>query len=253
QNLSVELEKAKSLTNEKDKLENRVKSLEQNITTQTDEKAQLVSKVNELKSSTKKEIEKITQEYNNKLQTLEAQKASIEQNLSNAIEKSQQSIDENSKLKKEFTEQKTALEQELNSTKSQLQELKSEKEKAIKKAEAKQTLLKTFSLTNVQFKRGSGELTDESKARLDNTAQKMKEYPNFKYEIQGHTDKSGKEEFNIKLSAKRAEKTKEYLIEKGIPADILTTKGFGSSQPIADNETKEGRGKNRRVIFIIKD
>ncbi len=66
-----------------------------------------------------------------------------------------------------------------------------------------------------------------------------------------HTDNQGNENFNIKLSARRAEAVKKYLISKGVPADILDTKGFGSSKPIADNSTEEGRSKNRRVEFII--
>ncbi len=68
-----------------------------------------------------------------------------------------------------------------------------------------------------------------------------------------HRQTQGDENFNIKLSAKRAEAVKNYLISKGVPANILTTKGFGSSKPIADNNTIEGRKKNRRVVFVILD
>ncbi len=55
------------------------------------------------------------------------------------------------------------------------------------------------------------------------------------------------------MSTKRAESVKEYLVSKGVPADILVTKGFGSSKPIADNNTSEGRKRNRRVVFVILD
>jgi outer membrane protein OmpA-like peptidoglycan-associated protein len=260
QNLSVEIEKEQALLGEKAKLEDRVKSLEQNITAQIDEKSQLENRVNELKATiskmlttAKEQTQKVTQEFNSKLQALQSQKLSIEQNLTNEIEKSQYLIDENNKLKEKIIEEKNNLEGQLRVKESEIEKLKIEKEKTIQKAKAKQVLLKTFLLTNVQFKRASSELTDESKARLNDTAQKMKKYPNFKYEIQGHTDKSGKEEYNIKLSTQRAEATKAYLISQGVSPDILVTKGFGSSKPIADNKTKEGRIKNRRVIFVIKE
>ncbi len=105
----------------------------------------------------------------------------------------------------------------------------------------------------MQFKPASAVLTDESKKRLDKIAETIKKHSNLEYEIQGHTDNTGDENFNIKLSAKRAEAVKNYLISKGVPANILTTKGFGSSKPIADNNTIEGRKKNRRVVFVILD
>jgi len=260
QNLSAELENEKALADEKAKLEDMVKSLEDNITVQKDEKGQLLNKVDELKTTidsiskmAKEETQKATQEFNAKLQALEAQKASIEENLTKQTEKLQEVMDENSKQKEELIQQKANFEEQLKTKESEIEKLKIEKEKAIKKEKAKHELLKTFLLTNVQFKRDSSQLTDESKTRLDETAKKILEYPNFKYEIQGHTDKSGKEEYNIKLSTQRAEATKKYLVSKGVHEEMLITKGFGSSQPIADNKTKKGRIKNRRVIFVIRD
>lgn len=79
----------------------------------------------------------------------------------------------------------------------------------------------------------------------------MKNYEGYSYKVQGHTDSSGKESFNLTLSTKRAESVKAYLVSKGIDASILSAKGFGSSQPIASNDTKEGKEKNRRVVFEI--
>ena len=125
-----------------------------------------------------------------------------------------------------------------------------EKEKAQKVAEEK--LLKAFSLTKVAFKLNSMELTDESKALLNKTAEVINEYGDtFHYNIHGHTDNSGREEYNVKLSAQRAEKVKEYLVSQGVDELLLSTKGFGSAFPIATNEKKEGRFQNRRVVFEI--
>ena len=70
-------------------------------------------------------------------------------------------------------------------------------------------------------------------------------------EVEGHTDNVGKAEVNKKLSQKRADAVKDYLIKKGIEADRLSAIGYGSEQPIADNKTKEGRAQNRRVEFKI--
>ena len=94
-------------------------------------------------------------------------------------------------------------------------------------------------------------MTKESKKRLDETVRVMKKYEGYSYKIQGHTDNRGKESFNKTLSTRRAKAVKDYLISQGIDKSILTHEGFGSEQPIADNNTKAGREKNRRVVFEI--
>lgn len=71
-------------------------------------------------------------------------------------------------------------------------------------------------------------------------------------EINGHTDNIGKEADNQKLSEKRAEAIVDYLVSKGIEKRRLSAAGFGSTQPIASNETEEGRKKNRRATFLIR-
>jgi OOP family OmpA-OmpF porin len=87
---------------------------------------------------------------------------------------------------------------------------------------------------------------------LDKNGGVMKEYPNMKVEISGHADKTGPEVANKVISEKRSKSCKQYLMDKfNISEDRMTTKGYGSSKPIADNSTKEGRDKNRRVEFII--
>jgi len=95
------------------------------------------------------------------------------------------------------------------------------------------------------------QLTSKSKKRLREAAAVMKRYEGYSYKIQGHTDNRGNENFNIRLSGKRAKAVKDYLVSQGVDAEILSTEGFGSSQPIASNDTKEGRLQNRRVVFEI--
>jgi outer membrane protein OmpA-like peptidoglycan-associated protein len=87
---------------------------------------------------------------------------------------------------------------------------------------------------------------------LDRNGMILKENPQIKVEIGGHTDASGAEKVNQKLSEKRAQSAKKYLQDKfNISADRMTVKGYGSTKPIADNKTKEGRSKNRRVEFRV--
>ena len=78
----------------------------------------------------------------------------------------------------------------------------------------------------------------------------MKLYPELKVEIQGHTDNTGSADHNLELSKKRAESVKQYMLIYGVESARLVSKGFGMTQPIADNGTDEGRAKNRRVELV---
>jgi outer membrane protein OmpA-like peptidoglycan-associated protein len=81
----------------------------------------------------------------------------------------------------------------------------------------------------------------------------LKEYPNAKFSIEGHTDNSGKAAANQKLSEDRAAAVKGYLVENGVAASRLTSKGFGQSKPIDSNKTKAGKANNRRVeVKLVK-
>jgi OOP family OmpA-OmpF porin len=80
----------------------------------------------------------------------------------------------------------------------------------------------------------------------------LKKYPETTSVIEGHTDNRGSYKYNIKLSERRADSVRNYLIEKfGIEPERLSTKGYGYTKPIASNKTAEGRQKNRRVDAVI--
>jgi outer membrane protein OmpA-like peptidoglycan-associated protein len=71
-------------------------------------------------------------------------------------------------------------------------------------------------------------------------------------QISGHTDNTGKETDNLLLSENRAKAVADFLISKGIAKNRITTNGYGSSKPIADNNTEDGKQRNRRVEFVVK-
>jgi OOP family OmpA-OmpF porin len=78
----------------------------------------------------------------------------------------------------------------------------------------------------------------------------MKDHPDFKYEIGGHTDNTGTPEHNKVLSQQRADAVRTQLVSMGIDVGRLTTKGYGDTQPILDNAAFEGKANNRRVEFV---
>ncbi|NOU58942.1 OmpA family protein [Marinifilum caeruleilacunae] len=117
------------------------------------------------------------------------------------------------------------------------------------KAEVKKEL--EFAAKNVHFASGRDALTAKSKKILDEVARIMNEHPAYSLKIAGYTDSQGKDEMNLKLSDKRAQATKAYLISKGISSAKIDAKGFGEANPIADNTTAAGRALNRRVEFEL--
>lgn len=90
-----------------------------------------------------------------------------------------------------------------------------------------------------------------SRATLDRAAQVMREFPDMKVEISGHTDAEGDRAYNVELSRRRAEAVRKYLVDAGIDPGRITTRGAGPDEPIADNTNEEGRAKNRRIEFTL--
>ena len=102
-------------------------------------------------------------------------------------------------------------------------------------------------LEGVNFDFDKATLRQADRDIIDQNAADLKEWGDVKVEISGHTDSIGSDRYNMGLSLRRANSVRNYLISKGIAAERLVTKGYGEAQPIADNETEEGRFKNRRV------
>lgn len=106
-------------------------------------------------------------------------------------------------------------------------------------------------LKNILFETGKSVLTANSYTELNRLLNIMTENAEIKIEISGHTDKTGSEPINFKLSEARAKAVLDYLVQKGIDRSRMESKGFGSLQPITENATPAGRAKNRRVEFKI--
>ncbi|OGP95827.1 MAG: hypothetical protein A2157_09060 [Deltaproteobacteria bacterium RBG_16_47_11] len=105
---------------------------------------------------------------------------------------------------------------------------------------------------NVYFNENKTNIDPVAAKVLDGDAMILKDNPGIKVEIGGHTDAVGSEIAKQKISEKRAESAKKYLMDKfNISGDRMIIKGYGSQKPIADNKSKEGRAKNRRVEFRV--
>ncbi len=102
----------------------------------------------------------------------------------------------------------------------------------------------------IYFKTGKATFTDETAIRLEGVSKILSDYTNEKFVIEGHTDSSGSDKVNQKISQKRADAVLNYLIEKGFPVENITAVGYGESKPIGDNKTSKGKQQNRRVEII---
>ncbi|CAN5481478.1 hypothetical protein BH10BAC2_BH10BAC2_23110 [soil metagenome] len=110
---------------------------------------------------------------------------------------------------------------------------------------------KIFTLNNVHFDFGKATLREDSFKQLEELYEYLKWKETYKAEIAGHTDNVGQDNDNMILSQKRAETVKAWLVKKGIQPARLIAKGYGATQPVADNSTDEGKQQNRRTEVRI--
>ena len=106
-------------------------------------------------------------------------------------------------------------------------------------------------IQGIFFDTGKDTIKPTSESVLDNAAKVLVKYNELKVEIVGHTDDRGNHDSNVDLSKRRAESVKTYLVSKGVGADRVQTRGAGPDEPMADNKTKAGRAKNRRIEFKL--
>jgi outer membrane protein OmpA-like peptidoglycan-associated protein len=103
----------------------------------------------------------------------------------------------------------------------------------------------------VNFPSGKADLSVSAKERLSRFSGLVAAHPDLKFQVEGHTDNVGEPTFNQKLSQTRAEAVRDYLVQQGVPAASITAEGLGDADPVASNNTSEGRAQNRRVEIIV--
>ena len=154
------------------------------------------------------------------------------------------------------------LEAEKQAIKAQKDKLEASKNEAMDKLNALQSQMIQvtkdargiiLSMSDILFDVGRATLKTDLMTSLAKIAGILSVYQQFDVSIEGNTDNTGSEEFNMTLSQQRAENVMDFLVEQGIAETRLTAKGLGMTMPIADNSTKEGRQKNRRVDLVITD
>ena len=106
-------------------------------------------------------------------------------------------------------------------------------------------------IQGIEFDVNKAKIREKSFKLLDEAVKVLTDYPKLKIEISGHTDTDGKHDHNVDLSKRRADSVKEYFTKKGITEDRIQTRGAGPDEPIADNKTKAGKQKNRRIEFKL--
>jgi OOP family OmpA-OmpF porin len=104
----------------------------------------------------------------------------------------------------------------------------------------------------IRFEPGRGAIDLDSAGLLDRLIETAMRCPAADIEIAGHTDTDGEDAFNQALSEKRAQSVMDYLVKAGLPAGRFTATGYGSSQPVATNDTDEGKAQNRRIDFLVR-
>jgi outer membrane protein OmpA-like peptidoglycan-associated protein len=106
-------------------------------------------------------------------------------------------------------------------------------------------------MSDVLFRSGSFELLPGARERLAKVSGIVLAYPSLHVAIEGHTDSVGSDQYNQDLSEHRAEAVRDYFVQQGISSGSVEARGFGKSEPIASNDTPEGRQQNRRVELVL--
>ena len=162
------------------------------------------------------------------------------------------SVEQNETRIKEHDSRLAGHDQDIAKLSKETQEAMQRAQAAEKLAMGKLLYEVTLTDEDVVFASGKATINDSAKEKLDNLTQQLKaENKNVYIEIQGHTDAQGSEEYNNQLGLERAEAVRRYLSAAGIPLHRMSTISYGETRPLADNKTREGRAKNRRVVIQV--
>lgn len=169
------------------------------------------------------------------------------------VEGIESAIEENQKRIKEHDERLQTLGSLITQQQDEIKGVDGKIEEVRKVAQGKLLFKEILKNDQAKFKFDSFELSPEAKAALDMFVQKLVDENRGVYlEIQGHTDNTGEDSYNLLLGRKRAEAVMEYFYKQyHIPLHRMQVFSYGSSEPIADNKTKDGRAQNRRVEILV--
>ena len=179
----------------------------------------------------KNEVAETTEEAKKREEELQAQAKAREDELTKALE-----------------EERKKAEERQQEAKNKLNKLQS---RLIQVTEDARGII--LSMSDILFDVNKATLKSDLKTSLAKVAGILSVYQELNVSIEGHTDNTGSEAHNLKLSEQRAENVLEFLVSQGIEKSRLNATGFGMSKPVGDNATKEGRQKNRRVDLVIQD
>lgn len=190
----------------------------------------------------KAEAQKAAEEAARERQEAEKAKAEAlaqQQALAAEAEKARQAAAESDKLREQAEKEKQEMRARL------LQQLNS----VLATRDTARGLIANMS--DVLFRSGSFELLPGARERLAKVSGIVLAYEGLRLEVEGHTDSIGSDEYNRRLSEQRADSVRDYLVQQGINSDAITASGFGKSEPVASNDTPEGRQQNRRVELVV--
>lgn len=153
-----------------------------------------------------------------------------------------------SELEKALAEERAKAEARQKEAKSKLNELQS---KLIQVTQDARGII--LSMSDILFDVNKASLKQDLKTSLAKVAGILSVYQELNVLVEGHTDNTGSEKHNMKLSEQRAKNVMDFLVSQGIDVSRLTSKGYGMTRPVGDNKTKDGRQKNRRVDLVIQD
>ena len=185
-------------------------------------------------------------------QRQEAEMKAAEEKRQRELE-AQKKLEEQQKKEREAQELLEAQKAQEAQKAAEAQKAQKPAEPALPKPEQPQPTRVEVSFKPAYFAFGSSRLAKQEQQKLDAAARAMKENPDVKVEVSGHTDSTGSRWINEKISNARANAVKQHLIKKGVPAERLTTKGYAFDRPAAPNATKQGRQLNRRAeLEVVK-
>ncbi len=173
--------------------------------------------------------------------------------LDDKVEGVQSNVEENQKRIREHNDQLASIGDLIKQHDSRFNTVDGRIDDVKRLAEGKLIFKETLRNDEAKFDFDSAVLSDQAKAMLDGFVQRLvSENKGIYIEIQGHTDSTGEDSYNLMLGKKRAEAVMDYLYKQyNIPLHRMEVISFGSSKPVADNGTKDGRAMNRRVEILV--